>query len=63
MFRMASKVSDRLASKFVERVDAGACLPPDRCYCAQQACDPKRGCTGTRYAINCAGRCAPQGTC
>lgn len=63
MLRMASKVSDRLASKFVERVDAGACYPPDFCFCAQQACPGGVSCSGARYQVNCVGKCVVRGGC
>jgi hypothetical protein len=54
MLALMQRASDRLASKVVGSVDAGACLPHVRCYCQG----------GHWYYQNCVGQCVWTGyTC
>jgi hypothetical protein len=64
MLSMIERASDRLASRFVKRIDAGACLPEMFCYCRPAACnrgDPN--CHGSVYKTNCTGVCVYRGWC
>jgi hypothetical protein len=62
MLNMVARASDRLASKFVKRINAGACYAEQFCYCYQEDC-PKGAPCGEHYSTNCAGTCVRTGYC
>lgn len=52
MMKLFAQASDKLASKLVGSVDAGACYPRDYCYCSG----------GYKYYTNCLGNCVKSTT-
>jgi len=63
MSRMIERASDRLASRFIKRMDAGACYAQFYCYCKPSACPYPGPCHGNKYSSNCAGTCVYVGYC
>lgn len=47
MFKLIAGAGDKLASRVLGTVEAGACLPRDYCYCLNRR----------KYYLNCVGTC------